>query len=437
MRFVVPCLVLFCFVVAAVPSVIGGQREVVDKIAVVVGDRVILSSEIAAQVQMIFLQSGRTPRIQSEVDSVRNQAIDQMISDQLFLLAAKDDTTISIRDEEVDMALDDHVARVAQNFDTEEKFLQALEQEGLTLREFRRRYHDEVSNQILKQRYIQRKLYSVSVSRREVEEFYTRFKDSIPTQPEAVKLAHILVEIEVSLGVEDSVKARVADLRRQVLDGADFASVSAQHSGMGVAAGGGDLGWVSQEDLTEEMSRAAYNLKIGDISGVIRSSLGYHVFKCEDRQADRMKLRHIFLPVQPTTADTAIARTLIDSLMREAEAGNDFRELAKIFSADNGTRATGGELGWFAVDQLPYEFAGAVTGWQTPGEHRGSIESADGFHILKLLDHRASKQLTLADDFDQIKQMARQDKTARQVDKWIVELKDQTYVDIRMVSDES
>lgn len=437
MRFVIFCILLFCFVAVAVPSVAGGQREAVDKIAVVVGDRIILSSEIAAQVQMIFLQSGRTPRVQSEVDSIRNQVIDQMISDQLFLVAARDDTTISVRDEEVEMALDDHVARVAQNFDTEEKFLQALEQEGLTLREFRRRYHDEVSNQILKQRYIQRKLSSVSISRREVEDFYTRFKDSIPTQPEAVKLAHILVAIEVSPQAEDSVKARVADLRLQVLDGADFASVSAQNSGMGAAAGGGDLGWVSQDDLTEEMSRSAYNLKIGDVSGVIRSVLGYHVFKCEDRRADQMKLRHIFLPVHPTTADTAIARNLIDSLIREAEGGKDFRELAKIFSADNGTRAIGGELGWFAVDQLPFEFADAVAGWRTPGEYRGPIESADGFHILKLLDHRASKQLTIADDFDQIKQMARQDKTARQVDKWIGELKDQTYVDIRMVSDES
>ncbi len=410
----------------------AADPETVDRIVAVVGDEAILESELASQIQLVALQTGKQPKTQAELREMQKQILESMISDKLFLLEAKKDTSISVRPEEVDQALDEHVARIAQNFGSEDAFLKALSDEGLTLRDLKRQYRDEVKNQLMKQRLIQKKLYDVSVSRHEVEEFYKDYKDSIPPQPEGVKLAHILIRIEPSQAVEDSVKALASDLREKVLNGADFAALSARYSSLGAGANGGDLGYVSREDVVPEFARAAFNLQVGDISGVIRTQYGYHIIKAEGKRDDKLKLRQILLAAIPSPQDTARAYQLADSLMKELDAGADFAEMAKTFSVDDETRAKGGELGWFAVQQLPPEFADAVKGWKTPGEIRGPVKSRFGLHILKLIDYQPEKVYTLEDDYDQIKELARQHKTEEVVQEWVERIRKVTYIDNRL-----
>ncbi len=408
------------------------QRETIDRIAVVVGGEVILASEITSQVQLYALQSGRRPQSEQELKKLEDQIIEQMISDRLFLIAARKDTSLSVRPEEIEAALDDRIANVARNFPTNEQFMAALAQEGMTVRQLRKQYRTDIENQLLKQRYIQQKLYSVSISKHEVEEFYTEFKDSIPSQPEAVKLAHILLTVEPSQQVEDSVMTLATELRQRIINGADFATISSQYSSMGAGANGGDLGYVSREDVVDEFARAAFNLTVGDISGVIRTQFGYHVIKCEGKKEDRLWLRHVLLAVPPSIDDSTRVMRLADSLLQAARDGGDFAEMAKEFSADNSSRAQGGELGWISTVQAPPDIAPTLQGWQTPGEYRGPVETSSGIHILKLLDYAAEKAYTLEDDFDGIKELARQDKTGRLVDKWIAELKTNTYIDYRL-----
>jgi len=415
---------------SAVPTF--AEREAVDRIVAVVGDQVILVSELASQIQVLALQTGQRPENDEELQQFQNEVLEQMVSGQLLLIAAQEDTSISVRPEEVDQALDDHVASISQNFSSNQEFLDALEAEGLTIRELKKRYRADVENQIIKQRFIQKKLSTVAVSRHEVGEFYHKYQDSLPGQPEAVKLAHILLTVEPSQRIEDSIKTLAAELRQRVLEGADFATVSAQYSSMGAGAHGGDLGYVSRRDVVPEFARAAFNLSVGDVSGVVHTQFGYHVIKCEGKQGDRLKLRHILLAVQPTREDTQKVAQLADSLLHEAENGADFQKMAKIFSADDNTRAQGGELGWFATNELPVVFASAVAGWKTPGEYREPIFSQSGLHILKLLDYQPPRQFTLEEDFDKLKEMARQEKTARLLDEWISEIKEKTFIDYRL-----
>lgn len=425
-------LLLLAGLLGVIAPATYAQRETVDRIVAVVGDKVILASELANQMQLAALQSGRRPKTEKEMVQLQKDVLEGMIQDQLFLIEAKKDTSITVRPEEVDQALDEHVAKISGNFESEDAFLQALADEGLTLRDLKKKYREDVENQLLKQRLIQQKLYEVSISKHEVEEFYNKHKDSIPAQPEGVKLAHILITVKPSQAVEDSVQALAADLRKQAIDGADFATLSSRYSGLGAGANGGELGYVSRTDVVPEFSRAAFALQPGDISGVIRTQFGYHVIKCEGKKEDRLKLRHILLPVIPSAADTARAYHLADSLLTELRAGADFPEMAKAFSDDDETRASGGELGWFATNQLPAEFAEAVAGWKTPGEYRGPVVSRFGLHILKLMDYQASKQYTLQDDFDQIKELARQAKTDEVVNAWINKVRDKTFIEYRL-----
>ena len=81
---------------------------------------------------------------------------------------------------------------------------------------------------------------------------------------------------------------------------------------------------------------------------------------------------------------------------------------------------------------MPPEFTEAVVGWQTPGEYRGPISSRYGLHILKLLDYQAERRFNLEEDFDRLKEMARQDKTGRVVDKWIESYKQKIYISYQL-----
>lgn len=425
-KFLLILLAILCF------STVSAQRDVIDKIIVVVGDQIILASELASQIQLYTFQTGRQPKTQAEFDELQDDILEQMVNDQLFLSEAKKDTAIKLRDDEIDMALDDHLRRLAQNFNTDAEFQAALAAEGLTIRDLRKKYRDDVRNQLLRQRFIQRKLMDVSISRHEVEEFYAEFKDSIPAQPEAARLAHILLTITPSPGVEDSVRAIATELRQRVLDGADFAAISARYSTGDAGANGGDLGFINREDVVPEFGRAAFNLAVGDISGVIRTQFGFHVIKNEGKRGDQLHLRHILLSITPTAADSAHTIALADSLLETARAGGDFAEMAKAYSQDNDTRASGGELGWFAVKQLPPEFAQVVAGWTTPGEYRGPVFTQYGVHILKLLEYQEERTYDMATDYDKIKELARQNKTGILVDDWIKDIKAHSYVEYRL-----
>lgn len=416
--------------VASVASAQGvaPERQTLDRIIAIVGKEAILASELAGQMQIYSLQTGRKPNSEQEVIALRDRLLDEMVTDLLFLQEARKDTSIKVRDEEIDQAVNEYIQRAIQRMGSEEKFNEALAAENLTIRGLEKRYRPDIEKQLLKQRLIQKRLMTISISKHEVEEFYAKFKDSLPTQPEAVRLAHILLRVTPSQRVEDSVKALATKLRQRIVGGADFATISSQFSSMGAGVNGGDIGYVAREDVVPEFARAAFALGINEISGVVRTEFGYHIIRNEGKQENRLRLRHVLLAVEPSAADTTAVYQLADSLLREARGGASFEELAKTFSDDNNTRATGGEIGWLAVNEMPAAFADAVAGWSEVGSYKGPVTSQDGIHIFKLLEHTPAKTYTIENDYDQIKELARQDKTGRSVDKWLADIKKKSFI---------
>jgi len=410
---------------------VGRAMEPIERIAAIVGNEPILTSELAAEMQMSAIQKGIHPQTTEEINQFQNEVLDQIISDKLFLMEAKKDTSIKVTPEEVDQALDEHIKKVSSQFSSEDEFLSELSKEGLNLRLFKKRLRPEVENELLKQKFIAKKLANISVSRQEVLEFYDQFKDSIPDQPEAVRLAHILITFQPSKGTEDSVMNEAEKVRKMVIAGGDFAALSATYSSGTAGLNGGDLGFVSRSDVVPEFARAAFSLSPGEISGVVKTQFGFHIIKCEEIRGDKVHLRHILFEVQPSAADSLLSYKLVDSLINVIKSGGNFAELAKVFSADNDTRKQGGELGWFAKADLPVEFAQAIDSLKNIGDVYGPVKSQYGLHILKLLDHQEARKFSFDQDYDRVKEMARQYKTSKFIDKWLSEVKAKTYIEIR------
>jgi peptidyl-prolyl cis-trans isomerase SurA len=407
--------------------------ETVDGIIAVVGREPIMASELAAQMQLVAIQRGIRPENQEDLDRFQREILEQMISERLFLIEARKDTSIRVTAEEVEQTLDEHIANTAAQFDSEEEFLEQLSREGLNLRNYKKRLRPEVQSQLLKQRLIAKKLSKISVSKQEVYGFYDKFKDSIPDQPEAIRLAHILITFQPSGATEDSVRELAEKIRKNASGGADFATLAVTHSTGPSALTGGDLGFISRDDVVPEFGRVAFNLSPGDISGVVRTQFGFHIIKCEEIKDKKAHLRHILFEVKPTRMDSTLSYTLIDSLLTEIENGTDFKELAKVFSADDESRRQGGELGWFAIKDLPPGFIRAIDSLKEIGDIYGPVLTEYGLHILKKLDWQEQKTLTPENAFDQIRDLARQVKTGDYVDKWLEEIKEKTYVEIRQL----
>jgi peptidyl-prolyl cis-trans isomerase SurA len=428
--FVFLLLIIAAFTLAS-PLSYGLER--VDGIIAVVGREPIMASEVAAQMQLVAIQRGIRPENQEDLERFQREILEQMISERLFLIEARKDTSIRVTAEEVEQTLDEHIANTAAQFDSEEEFLEQLSREGLTLRNYKKRLRPEVQSQLLKQRLIAKKLSKISVSKQEVYTFYDKFKDSIPDQPEAIRLAHILITFQPSGATEDSVRELAEKIRKNASGGADFATLAVTHSTGPSALMGGDLGFISRDDVVPEFGRVAFNLSPGDISGVVRTQFGLHIIKCEEIKDKKAHLRHILFEVKPTSTDSTLSYQLIDSLLTEIENGTDFKELAKVFSADDESRRQGGELGWFAIKDLPPGFIQAIDSLKEIGDIYGPVLTEYGLHILKKLDWQEQKTLTPENAFDQIRDLARQIKTGDYVDKWLEEIKEKTYVEIRQL----
>jgi len=423
-------MIIWLFTAMLVAPGLNGA-EPIERIVAIVGLEPIMASELAAQIQLYAVQTRSQPKNQQELDKLQENILNQMINERLFLFEARKDTLIKVTDEEIDQALDEQIARIASQFDSEEAFLDQIALEGMTLREYKKRLRPEIENQRLKQKLINSRLSQISISRQEVYDFYETFKDSLPDQPEAVKLAHILITFQPSGGTEDSIKLQADRIREQAVSGVDFGILAAKYSNGPSALNGGDLGFISKEDVVPDFGRVAFNLRPGDISAPVRTQFGIHIIKCEEVKDKQAHLRHILLEVKPTPADSMLSYHLVDSLIAEIKNGVDFREVAKIYSADDDSRKQGGELGWFAVQDLPPSFAQVLKNIPENGDIGGPAQTEYGLHILKRIDWQEGRTLNPDNDYDQIREMARQSKTGEFVDKWLEELKEKTYVEIR------
>jgi len=408
-----------------------GRSEVLEEPIALVGNRVILRSEWEAQTALFAMQTKRDLTNPAVRDSLGPMMLDQLINDQLILIVAERDTTLKIDASAIDAALEDHIADMRRRFSSEDDFRAALLREGLSERDLRVRFRRDVENQLLKQRLIQKKLAEVNVSNGEVREFYNSFKDSLPAQPAAIKLSHILLTVEVTPGTIEGVRTKITQVLAEVENGLDFAEAAKKYSQDPTAGAGGDLGWLSKGDLVGAFEDAAFQLMTpGQLSGVVRTDIGLHLIQCMERERDRVRVRHIFMSLAPTAADTAAVTARADSVAGAVRAGGDFCALAQANSKDEESQKNCGELGWYPIEEMFPEFKTALES-SVAGDIVGPVKTQFGWHVLRVLDRRTRRTLDIDEDWDRLKDIARQDKTNQVVNSWLADIRQDTYVEVR------
>jgi len=226
--------------------------EPVDRIAAVVGDKVIAGSELDFQLQLYQVQTGTKVSDANDAHKLKEQILTQMINDRLILIKATQDATIKVVDDEVDEALNSRMDELKSRFPNQEQFEKQVVSEGFTMRELKAKLRDEAREQMLKQKLISKLLNKVSVGKSEVEKFYETYKDSIPPHPQQVKLAHLLLEVTPSKSTSDSLMSLARSLVERINRGDSFEALAQQYSEDASAASGGEIGTVRKGDLMPE-----------------------------------------------------------------------------------------------------------------------------------------------------------------------------------------
>jgi len=419
-------IVCFCLLMA----VILPAEEMLDGIAATVDNRIILISEVQSQVQLVMMQMKLEQTSQTMADSLFHEILQQMIDDKLLLIEAEKDTSINISNREVEDALGEHIKRIKQQFPSEDVFLAQLTAEGLTLKELQSRYRDEVRNQLYKEMLLNKRLSVVTISSGEVKEFFNTHIDSLPRQPAGVHLAHILISTHSSEATRDSLLAYARLLQEKAKSGEDFSILAETYSDDKTAQNGGDLGWFSRGDMVPEFEEAVFAMTPSDISDIVETQFGYHIIKCTDKKGDKRRASHILIGFSPSTDDLQRSEQLADSVYNLLLEGADFEQMAALLSEDEKTAEMGGDLGWYAADDLFDEFKHIVAQLQ-PGDFSSPVSSQYGFHILKVIDKKSSRPLDFKEDYNDIEEIAKRYKAQMNLKKMLEQAREKYFIEVK------
>ena len=271
-----PALAMFLIILASLPA----RGEVIDKVAIVVNDEVITDREISRQLAPIYekykmMYSGT--KLVERLEEAKQRVAQQMIEERLLYSEAKKQN-IEIDEKDVDAK----VQEIVRNMGSRDTFEKALLEQQLTIKDLKERYRQ----QFMIRKLVDRKVGgSILVSPVEIEAYYNKNLNEYQ-QPERVKLKNILVSITKFPDPAKSL-ALAKDILKRLREGCDFDGLAKIYSDGPGAAEGGLMGYVKRGDLLPEIEKAVFVLTPGQITGIVQSSLGYHIFKVEEKEAPK------------------------------------------------------------------------------------------------------------------------------------------------------
>lgn len=406
--------------------------EPMDKIVAIVGNEIILQSEVVGHLMMSAMQERRTNARPDDPVLLR-RSLDVLINEKLIVTKAIEDS-LTASEDEITERMDYQIQAMMQQMGSERRIEEVY---GMSMAKIRRDFRDEIRKQLLTERLSQQKFAAMKVSSKEVQDFFKQYKDSIPPVPPQFEIYHIVKNVEPSPEAKDKTLALAKKIRDSLVAGGDFATFARRYSNdPGSAASGGDLGFVERGKFIAEFEKTAYALQIGEISQPVETPFGFHVIQLLDKRETAVKTRHILLKLGQTDDDATRTKKFLDSLRMRVAKGESFEDLAKQYSDDTDTKAFGGLLGRMETTKLPADLRekieklkdGEITEALTYSAP-GSTKS--GFNIVFRKKYIPEHKITFDDDYKRLEQMTTMQKRAKVYDDWMRELRKSIYWEVK------
>jgi peptidyl-prolyl cis-trans isomerase SurA len=405
------------------------QPQVIDRIVAIIGKEPILLSDLNAQIELYTF----TNRIDATTPGLKEQVLDAMINEKLILSKALDDTTLTVSEDEVNAELDGQIAQRVQQFGSEKRVEEAF---GMPISRLKREYRDGMKKQILAAKWWEAKKATISASRREVEEFYTQFKDSLPHVPDELELYHIFIVPQISQSNKTMLKVLAGSVLDSIMRGGDFAEFAKRYSDdPGTKSSGGDLGFVRRGEFFTEFEEAVFNLKPQQYSGVVETPIGYHIIQLIERRGEQVHPRHILFKFKHDASENDSAAAFLKSLKDSALHGANFSDLAKRYSEDKESASLGGLLGILPISQFDKSVSDAVKDLKA-GDVSDPVEVVTaknrGYQIIYVKSRIPDHEMSLATDWNRLEQLATSYKRNAEYQAWVKKLRSEIFWETRL-----
>lgn len=425
---------IISFVLFAVSSK-AQEPQVIDRVVAVVGQNIILQSDIEAQYMQLRLQGG----IQGSASSIRCEILEDLMFRKLMLNQAEMDS-ITVTDEQVNAEVDRLVRYFISQLGSQENLEKYYKKSMAEIKEelFRMR-----KDQMLEEQVQQTMLANVEVTPAEVRKcYYDIPHDSVPMVNSKYEIAHIVKKPAITLEQKLEVKDRLYKMRKRILDGERFSTLALLYSeDPGSAKKGGELGFHGRGEFAPEFEAAAFNLRDGEISEVIETEFGFHIIQMIERRGEFVNVRHILLTVKVSPEALQEAYDELDSIAKLIN--NDsitFDEAVRKFSDEN-DKISGGILvnpntgsTLFDASELDQQVSFTINRMQV-GELSEPVpmktdDNKDAYRLLYLKRKTAPHKANLKDDYTLIRDWAMQQKREEIINKWIANNSQKAYIKV-------
>ena len=406
----------------------------VDGVAAVVGDYVVLESDIDKM--YLELQSQGI----STQDVTNCNLAGRLMEDKLYAHHAVQDSII-VPDAEINARIDQQLAYMVQQVGSLEKVLEFYKRDNEA--EFRSELFEIVKQNELASRMQRKIVDGVEITPEEVRAFFTGIpEDQRPVFGDEVEIAQIVVKPEIPQEERDEIIARLNEMRADVLEnGASFATKAVLYSqDPGSRSSGGKITLTRQDPYVKEFKDAAFSLQEGEVSKPFQTEFGYHILTVDKIRGQQVDVRHILL-IPDVTEETKQKALEEIQQVRERINNNEitFAEAAKEVSDEKETKESGGKLinpttgdtrfELTKIDPLLYEQVvnlekGQVSNVLTDQDNTGR----PFYKIITVINRYPEHKANYAQDYNKIRELALRDKQLEAIEKWQKEKINETYV---------
>ncbi|MDA9554999.1 peptidylprolyl isomerase [Pelobium sp.] len=414
---------------------IYAQNKVLDKVVAVVGDNIILKSEVDQQYAQYLVQ-GNKPNEDTKCFFLQNMLSQKLLSQQAVL------DSITVTDDDVDNEVDRRMRVMTQRAGGQEKLEEFL---GRSIIQYKDEIRPEIKEQLVAQKMQGKITEKVEVTPLEVKRFFEAIpKDSLPKINTEVEIGQVVVYPDLTKKEKEFYKDKAEALRLRIKGGDSFATLARLYSqDPGSAREGGDLGFFDRQTMAKEFTSWAFKLKPGEMSPVFETEFGFHFLEVTDRRGEQVRARHILIIPENTPASLDRAKLEIDSIYQKVKAGKlDFSAAASLYSDDKETKYNGGMMldaenvsartTHISTDKLDPKVFLIIDSMKVGSYSKPDLftdaRGKTGYRFLYLKSKVAPHVANLEQDLPKIKDAAYEDKVNKTVSQWFEKRRKSTYI---------
>lgn len=412
------------FVALAFNSKAQSAKLLADKIIAIVGDKIVLKSDIVNYIDDLKRQGNEVP------PNTECILLEKMMQDKALILQAEKDS-LPVSDEEIEAELDQRIRYFISQYGGKEAFEQIA---GRTIYQVKEDFRKSIREGRLARSMRDKIVELVKITPTEVRDYHKKIpSDSLPFYETEMVIGQIVMHPKAGRELEKFAQDELADYRKQVESGQKafetLARLYTEDPGSKQSGGRYEINR-NEKQWDPEFKNAAFRLKEGQISPVVKSKFGYHIIQMVSRNGDDAVVRHILRVPQLQDEDIELAKSKLDSIRIKLVAGAlAFGEAVDKFSDDQNSKFTAGILSgqsgnFVTIDELdksliPYLDKLKVGDYSTSIVYKDE-QDKQAVRLVYLQSRTEPHRENLRDDYDRIAQRALEEKKEKVVEKWFL-----------------